>query len=117
MFCCCENYAVMPCTVTGSSCCNVTNSCLSTAPAAPNVGSSGSAGSCNNLSSTISGIANLGTSIAGAITGRPVVTGKGGVTTLGAKPVVTGQIQASSILFVVGAALIVGILVLANKGE
>jgi hypothetical protein len=53
------------------------------------------------VSQIISAVSNVGVGLAGAITGRPVVTTKQGNVTLGQKPLVTGQVQASSLLWMI----------------
>lgn len=50
------------------------------------------------VSSLVSAVSTMGIGVAGAVTGRPVITTKTGQVTLGNKPTITGQIQASSLL-------------------
>lgn len=64
--------------------------------------------------SLIGGLGNLGITIAGAATGRPVVRTQAGTYSLGQKPIVTGQINITTVAFLL-AGVVVVVLVL-RKG-
>jgi hypothetical protein len=99
---CAPQCTTNPCETTP---CGTATADMQTAPANTTLGQSQDAqgGGSGSVSQWTTALSNLGISVASAVTGRPVVTTNVNgqrIATLGNKPLVTGQVQTSTVLFV-----------------
>lgn len=70
----------------------------------------------------VGALGNLGISIGSIVTGRPVVSttvGSNGqrIPSLGSPPIVTGQVQANTVLLVISLGLVAGLFLLGSRGK